>query len=186
MKESSEPATKRYKRRLAVVSPFLDKSHGTERILIEWITRLADDYEIHIYSQEIADVDESVFTWHRVSKIKGPHLANFLWWFAANQIRRKWDGLRGVHYDLTFSPGVNCLDADVVSIHIVFAEFLRRMRPELALRDKPVPSWPRLIHRRLYYRLIIFLERLVFTPYTVAMSCCWSRSPAIFRSFLPA
>jgi glycosyltransferase involved in cell wall biosynthesis len=163
MTESSEPETKRHKPRFAVVSPFLDKSHGTERMVVEWITRLADDYEIHLYSQEIADMDEAVVTWHRVPKIKGPHLANFLWWFAANQIRRKWDGIRGITFDLTFSPGVNCLDADVVSIHIVFAEFLRRARPELVLLGKPVSSWPRLIHRRLYYRLIIFLERLVFT-----------------------
>ena len=30
--------------RLAVVSPFLDKSHGTERIAVEWIAQIAGEF----------------------------------------------------------------------------------------------------------------------------------------------
>lgn len=156
-------AQKPGRRKVAVISPFLDKSHGTERMVVEWITRLTTDYDICVYSQRVADVDQSLVKWRKVSKLKGPHIANFLWWFAANQIRRKWDSIRGITFDLIFSPGINCFDADVVSIHIVFAELLHRMGRELTLRGKPVFSWPRLIHRRLYYQLISFLERLVFT-----------------------
>ena len=40
-------------------------------------------------------------------------------------------GSRGLHFDLVFSPGINCLDSDAVSIHIVFAEFVRRVQSEL-------------------------------------------------------
>jgi hypothetical protein len=43
--------------RIAVVSPFIDKRHGTERRIAEWITRLPADYEIDIYSQRVEDVD---------------------------------------------------------------------------------------------------------------------------------
>jgi glycosyltransferase involved in cell wall biosynthesis len=32
------------KSRLAVVSPFLDRRNGTERIAVEWITRLQDSF----------------------------------------------------------------------------------------------------------------------------------------------
>ncbi len=149
---------------VAVVSPFLDKRHGTERRVVEWISRLADSFEIHLYSQRVEDVDLSTVTWHRIPKLPGPHLLNFLWWFAANHVWRFWDRrVRGHRHALVFTPGTNCLDADVVSVHIVFAEFYRRVRPQLDLAHNPVRFWPRLIHRRLYYRLIVFLEGRIYT-----------------------
>ena len=48
------------KPRLAVVSPSLDKRHGTERLVVEWISRLAPAFEIHIYSQRSRT---SIFRW---------------------------------------------------------------------------------------------------------------------------
>ena len=50
------------KPRIAVVSPFLDKKHGTERCVLEQVERLAreQDYEIHIYSQRVEDVRDRV------------------------------------------------------------------------------------------------------------------------------
>ncbi len=152
----------RRKPRLAVVSPFLDKSHGTERMVVEWITHLADEFEIHIYSQSVDDIDLSNFTWHRIRKLRGPHIVGYLWWLAANHFSRFWGRLRGLRYDLVFSPGINCFDADAVSVHIVFAEFVRRVRPELKFFRNSIRFWPRLVHRKLYYRLAIFVEGIVF------------------------
>jgi glycosyltransferase involved in cell wall biosynthesis len=152
------------KPRLAVVSPFLDRSYGTERIIVEWIAQLAERFEIHIYSQEVQDVDLAAIRWHRIPKLPGPHLFNFVWWFAANHLWRKWDRYaRGLGYDLVFTPGTNCLDADVISVHIVFAEFFQRVRRELQFSKNPPRLWPRLLHRRLYYALIIFLEGRIYT-----------------------
>ena len=149
--------------RLAVVSPFLDKSHGTERIAVEWIAQIASEFDVHIYSQHVEDLDLTSVTWHRIPKLPGPHLANFIWWFAANHIWRTWDRrARNLDYDIVYSPGVNCFDADAVSVHILFAEFLRRVRPELAFARNPVRSWPLLLHRKLYYRLVVALEKRVF------------------------
>lgn len=151
------------KPRLAVISPFLDKSHGTERMVIEWIDRLAGLFEIHIYSQEVADIDPSKFVLHRIPKLPGPHLCNFLWWFAANHWWRRYDARsKKLEFDLVYSPGTNCLDADAVTVHIVFAEFVRRIRSELEFKRNRVALWPRLLHRRMYYRTIMFLERRVF------------------------
>lgn len=160
----AEPISeRRSKARLAVVSPFLDKSHGTERIAVEWIAQIAGDFEVHIYSQAVDDLDLSTVTWHRIPKLPGLHIVNFLWWFSANHLWRAWDRrLKNLDYDLVYCPGVNCLDADAVSVHIVFAEFLRRVRPELAFARNPLRAWPLLLHRRLYYRLVIALEKRVF------------------------
>src|SRR5208282_565574 len=115
-------------------------------------------------SQRVEDLDLTQLTWHRIPKFPGPHLANFVWWLAANHLWRWWDRrFRGVRHDLVFTAGTNCLDADAISIHIVFSEFVRQVRPELSLWRNSMLSWPRLIHRRLYYRLIIALERRLYT-----------------------
>src|SRR5207245_1497396 len=65
---------------LAVVSPFIDKRHGTERRVAECISRLADQYEIHVYSMRVEDMDLSKIVWHRIPLLPGPHLFNYLWW----------------------------------------------------------------------------------------------------------
>ncbi|MGH9714574.1 MAG: glycosyltransferase family 4 protein [Candidatus Acidiferrales bacterium] len=153
-----------HKPRLAVVSPFLDKRHGTERRVVEWISQLSGVFEIHVYSQRVEDLDLSTVIWHHIPNIPGPHLLNFVWWLAANHLWRSWDRrVRGLRHDLTFSPGPNCLDADAISVHIVFAEYIRQIQAELSLAHHPISSWPRIVHRRLYYTLAIWLEGRTYT-----------------------
>src|SRR5271155_1809116 len=159
------------KPRIAVVSPFLDKRHGTERCVAEQIERLAQDYEIHVYSASIEDVDLSKFTWHRVPGLPGPHLASYIWFFLANHLRRWWDALfRGLRFDLVFSPGINCLDANIIAVHIVFTEFYRLAHQELALRQSPARKWPWLIHRKLSYHLFMALERGVYAGHKTLLA----------------
>ena len=147
------------KPRLAVVSPFLDKRHGSERITVEWLSHLPDEFDIHVYSQRVEDFDESKFTWHRIPKLSGPHLLNFLWWLAANRLWRYWDErFRNLRHDLVFSAGANCLDADAICVHIVFAEYTRQVRGGMSFLRNPLWEWPRLLHRRLYYGISVLME----------------------------
>lgn len=149
---------------LAVVSPFLDKNHGTERPVVEWISRLVDDFDIHLYSQQVADVDLTRITWHRIPALPGPHLLNYLWWFFANHVWRAWNRrFRGIRSDITFSPGINCLDADVISVFIVFAEYSIRLASGPGGAAAADSSWSRALHRKLYYRLIAHLERRIYS-----------------------
>ena len=149
--------------RLAVISPFLDKRHGTERRVVEWVSRLTDNFEIHIYSQHVEDLDLSKVTWHRIPKLPGPHILNFIWWMAANHLWRGWARrIHGLRHDLIFSPGINCLDADAISVHIVFAEYVRQVGAEMNLLRSPIGAWPALLHRRLYYRLVVSLEHRIY------------------------
>lgn len=163
--------------RLAVVSPFLDRQHGTELCVTEQIERLVRQYHwsVELYSQRVSQLDgvrpasgafqnstDSIL-WHKVSDVPGPHLLKYLWWFIANHWQRWSDRTSGrVRPDLVYSPGINCLDADVIVVHIVFHAFYERVRPELALNRVPLQTWPRLIHRKLYYKLVMFLERKVY------------------------
>ena len=113
--------------RIAVVSPFLDKQHGTERSMAEQVERLALNYEVHLYSHRVEDIDLSRIVWHRVPALPGPHIFAYVWWFAANHFQRWLDSqFGGLKCDLLYSPGINCMDADLISVHIVFAEFCQQ------------------------------------------------------------
>jgi hypothetical protein len=86
--------------RLAVVSPFVDRHHGTERALAELLERLANSYgcEIHLFAQHVEGLTLSTagsgksasagaIIWHRVPRLPGPHIFQFLAWFHLNQAR---------------------------------------------------------------------------------------------------
>lgn len=170
--------------RLAVVSPFIDRHHGTERYVAEWVSRLADQFEIHVYSQNVEGLDSSRIIWHKISKLPGPHILNYLWWFTCNHFRRKWDArFAGRRYDLTFSPGINCLDADVISVHIVFAELLRR-NPSNPEMGQPFGfASARSLHRRLYYRLIALLEKRIYANPETSLILITQRTAAPLQEF---
>src|SRR6266852_8937119 len=87
--------------RLAVVSPFVDRRHGTERALAELLERLARTYrcEIHLYANRVEDLSVNhsggvlppgtggIF-WHKVPSVPGPHLLQFSCWFYLNRLWR--------------------------------------------------------------------------------------------------
>jgi glycosyltransferase involved in cell wall biosynthesis len=154
--------------RLVVLSPFLDKRHGTERCVAEQIERLCGVYEIHLYSSRVEDVDLSGITWHRVPALGGPHLFAYIWWLCANRFQRWRDAkFHGIPPDVIYSPGVNCLDAGVVSVHVLFSkvreEIVReQMGRESDAAQTSITSWPLNLHRRIYYRLLESLENKVY------------------------
>lgn len=168
--------------RLAVVSPFLDRRHGTERCIVEQLERFIKEpgAEIHIYSQRVEDVESVAFypesspgsiQWHRVPRLPGPHILGYLWWFVANHVQRWWDTkIHGLKFDLVYSAGINALDADFISIHVLFSEFYRRVRPRLRLSNVSIFRWPLILHRRFYYRLICFLERRIYPRKQTALT----------------
>jgi glycosyltransferase involved in cell wall biosynthesis len=164
--------------RIAVISPFLDKRHGTTRRVTELVGRLAHTYgyEVHIYSQRVEDIDDvqiyrrlngegaGTIWWHRVPTMVGPGLLRYLWWFMLNHVLRWWDRwLHKLTFHMVYTPGVNCLDADVVSVHVIFARLYEQMKDELALRRNRLRFWPVVLHRLFYYQLITKLEGRVYT-----------------------
>jgi UDP-glucose:(heptosyl)LPS alpha-1,3-glucosyltransferase len=172
--------------RLAVVSPFVDRQHGTERVLAELLERLTHNHgvEIHLYSQRVSDLavcapavpgarppGTGFIIWHKVPSIRGPHLIQFLWWYFANRFLRWLDvRFRGYSFDLLYSPGINSPEADVITVHIVFRAFYRGVRPLLRLRSMSPIRWPVVVHRLLYYRFIMALESRIYPRTNVDLS----------------
>ena len=185
--------------RLAVVSPFLDRQHGTERCIVEQIERFLQrpDCEIHIYAQSVRDLEVVRFSphqtdpaisgraiWHRVPALPAPHLFNFLWWYFANQALRWFHRtFRSLSYDVIFSPGINCSDANAIVAHAVFHRLYRDVQGELRLRSAPLSSWPVLLHRRLYYRLLMALEKRIYPDKKITLAAVSKLSAAEITAF---
>jgi len=77
--------------RIAVISPFVDRQHGTERAVAELIDRLANQHHdrIDLYAQGVNDLtteiagqaaenDRGAIYWHSMKTFPGPHLLQFL------------------------------------------------------------------------------------------------------------
>ena len=60
---------------IAVVSPFIDKRHGTERSVAECIERLSGDYDIHVYGNRVEDLNLQHDHFSPNSGVAGPSFA---------------------------------------------------------------------------------------------------------------
>jgi len=154
--------------RIAVISPFVDRQHGTERAVAELIERLSAKYgdDVDLYVQQVAGVrnlklaSESSagksICWHRVGKFPGPLLLGFPGWLWLNR-RARWRQISrsGKSPDVIFSPGINAFDADVILVHAVFHRLaeLQTSHHRAGLRG---------VHRRLYYALLCNLEQRIY------------------------
>ncbi|HMD39906.1 MAG TPA: glycosyltransferase family 4 protein [Candidatus Acidoferrum sp.] len=183
--------------RIAVVSPFVDRRHGTERALAELLERLARDYgcEIHLYAQRVEDLDvrnsssgpqpakSGAIFWHKVPQIPGPHVVQFLGWMFFNSFLRKWHGGVGrAAYDLVLSPGINCLRPDVVIVHALFHRLweLSRQENEDALAGT---GFFRRAHRRIYYGLLTALERRIYGNARVSLAAVSQRMARLLKQY---
>lgn len=181
--------------RLAVVSPFVDRQHGTERAFAELLERLARNYEceIHLYAQRVEDLalaggdltrpsGVGRIIWHRVPPIPGPHLLQFTGWFYLNRLWRWADRFfRRTSFDLVLSPGINCNDADVIVVHALFHRL-----EELAQEHREEPqeqSFFRRHHRRLYYRFLTRLERHIYSDPKVALATVSQRTAHLITQY---
>jgi glycosyltransferase involved in cell wall biosynthesis len=171
--------------RLAVVTPFVDRQHGTERAFAELLDHLSREYGcvIHLYAERVSDLAVTVpgaasqsnatrstqsgsITWHRVPAPPGPHLFKFLFWIIANTAMRLWGRVvHGLRFDLVLSPGINCLDADFVVVHALFhrlRELVREERSQESTSESRSVGILRQLHRRTYYATVAALERIVY------------------------
>jgi UDP-glucose:(heptosyl)LPS alpha-1,3-glucosyltransferase len=182
--------------RLAVVSPFVDRQHGTERALAELLERLAQNYrcEIHLYAQSVEDLQTNTpqparstefgfIVWHKVLSVPGPHLVQFLAWMFLNGLLRKWHRVfRGASYDLVVSPGINCLRPNVVIVHALFhrlRELAREQNNGLAARA----SFFRRLHRRVYYGVLSTLERRIYGDPAIAIAAVSRRTAGLMKEY---
>jgi glycosyltransferase involved in cell wall biosynthesis len=182
--------------RIAVVSPFVDRRHGTERALAELLERLAGKYgcEIHLFAQRVENLSvrrpgssrrpkANVIYWHRVPPCFGPHALQFVCWILFNTlIRFRLRMFSGYDFALVLSPGINCLDADLVIVHAVF----QRLRELAVATDPKGPGRKgnlRALHRRTYYAMVAALERRVYRGNRVSLAAVSTRTAQLLQKY---
>ena len=174
----------------------MDRRHGTERALSELLERLALKYgcEVHLYSERVEDLQVSKFLeagngrrgaifWHRVPTVRGPHLLRFISWVVLNTAMR-WSHrvFQRISCDLVMSPGINCVDADVVIVHALFHRLWKLAR--VAGVDNPHRvGFLRSKHRRAYYGLLTALEVRVYADRKVALLAVSQRTANLLQRY---
>lgn len=174
----------------------MDRRHGTERALSELLERLAQKYgcEVHLYSERVEDLRVSKFSgtvngqggaifWHRVPTVGGPHLLRFITWVVLNTMMR-WSHriFQRISCDLVVSPGINCVDADVVIVHALFHRLWKLAR--VAGVDNPRRvGFLRSKHRRAYYGLLTALEVRVYANRKVSLLAVSRRTANLLQRY---
>ena len=155
--------------RIVVISPSVDRQHGTERAVAELLDRLSTQHgdTIDLYAQKVSDLNcepdsaagasnSAKIIWHRVNSFPAPHIIQFLGWLLLNRWTR-WRRQRATLTvpEIIFSPGINALDADVILVHAVFHRIaeLQQARDTGGFRG---------LHRKLYYSLMCVLESRIY------------------------
>jgi UDP-glucose:(heptosyl)LPS alpha-1,3-glucosyltransferase len=160
---------------IAVISPSVDKQHGTERAVAELIERLATQHKDHVdlYAQRVSDLglesrtatngsEHGGISWHRIRSIPGPHLVQFLAWLLLNRALRRTQNKKS-KAEIVFSPGINATDADVILVHAVFHRIAELQNSQNASALRP-------LHRKLYYFVLCRLERRIYSNPRVTLA----------------
>lgn len=161
--------------RIAIVTPDLHRTGGTERGAAELMSRLARRHRICLFANHWEPDATPNICFHRVPVIPWPGLARFYsFYWAATRALSAAEHSEG-RYDTIYSPGPNCKQVEVCT-----AWFCQQRQHELlaAGRLRPRPArftgWLRLLHRRLYAASVTRLERNFY------------RSPRLQRVISPA
>lgn len=174
--------------RISIVSPFVDRQHGTERAVAELMERLAETYghDVDLYAQRVTGIRSlqsegdsagKKIRWHRVATVPGPLLLGFPGWLWLNQRARRREALQsGKQPDVVFSPGINARDADVILVHAVF----HRLAELQTARDR---AGVRGLHRKLYYALLCKLERRIYSDRRVTLAAVSGHTAAQLRKY---
>jgi glycosyltransferase involved in cell wall biosynthesis len=149
--------------RIAVVTPELLRTRGTERANSEFVARMALEHDVHLFAHhwQPAPGDPAV-SFHRVPVIPWPGLARFLSFFAAASLAVAREERRGA-FHCVYSPGANCMQVDVSTAWFCQARQLALFRSG---RHRPAPEslmdWLKLAHRWSYARVVAGVERAFY------------------------
>jgi phosphatidyl-myo-inositol dimannoside synthase len=149
-------------RRLSVwvVSPEVHRRGGTERSLTEQIDRWHDRFDVRVYSMDVSPAVAEESTVRHVPRLPGPHLVRWIFWCLTNPLLRRLDTDR--RPDVVYSPGINCGDADAMSVGIMFANHWEEAGRQEVRNLLSPRSAPKALHRLVYWALLRRLERNVY------------------------
>ena len=146
--------------RIAIVTPELHRTGGTERGTAEVVERLSQEHRICLFAHRWDRDGSPNICFHPVPVMRWPGLLRFLSFY--RMASRAVDRAAKQHggFDVIYSPGPNCRQVEVCTAWFCQArqdELLRsgKLRPAAAT----LGDWLRLAHRRIYAASVTRLER---------------------------
>lgn len=156
--------------RIAVVTPELHRSGGTERANAEVVARLAREHQVCLYAYRWIPDGTPRICYHHVRVVPWPGLARFLSFHISATREVNAGALRHGGYDGIYSPGANCRQVQVSTAWFCQARQLELFRSG---KHRPAPAsamdWLKLAHRWSYAWAVAKVEQSFY------------RSPALQR-----
>ncbi len=146
--------------RIAIVTPELHRTGGTERGTAEVVARISREHQICLFAHRWDADGARNICFHAVPVMPWPGLARYLsfYWMASRAV----DAAARRHggFDVVYSPGPNCRQVEVCTAWFCQArqdEILRsgKLRPA----SSTVSDWLRLAHRKIYASVVTRRER---------------------------
>jgi glycosyltransferase involved in cell wall biosynthesis len=149
--------------RIAVVTPELHHTGGTERANAEILARLAQEHQVCLYAHRwVADGTPNI-CFHPVPVVPWPGLVRFLSFFVSASLAVQAGEKRHGGYDGIYSPGANCRQVQVSTAwfcqarqHQLFRSGDHRPPPATAM------DWLKLAHRWFYAWTVARVERIFY------------------------
>ena len=167
------PASEPRRLRIAVVTPELHRTGGTERATAELVAALAREHDVCLFSNRSSGQENLGLCLHSVPVLPGPGISRHLNFFAAASLA-VWRGeRRHGAYDCVYSPGPNCAQVTVST-----AWFCQARQHELlrSRRFQPAPvTWEdrlRRWHRALYANCYSHLENRFYSSRRLEKVIC--------------
>jgi UDP-glucose:(heptosyl)LPS alpha-1,3-glucosyltransferase len=106
----------------------------------------------------------------------------------ANGFLRWWHRVfRRLSFDLVLSPGINCLNADVIIVHAVFRRLQELARESGSSGSRSAGTRSsgllRNLHRRAYYGLLTALERRLYSDRSTALAAVSQRTADLLDQY---
>jgi glycosyltransferase involved in cell wall biosynthesis len=134
--------------RLAVVTPELHRTGGTERANAEIVAAFAREHDVCLYAHRWTRDPDVRLCFHRVPVLPWPGIVRFLSFYEAASLAVGAGERRHGGYDGIYSPGANCRQVSVSTAWFCQARQLELFRSG---RHRPRPSslldWLKLGHR---------------------------------------
>jgi len=146
--------------RIAVVTPELHRTGGTERANAEIVAAFAREHDVCLYAHRWTPDPDVKLCFHRVPVLPWPGIVRFLSFFASASLAVRRGERRHGGYDGIYSPGANCRQVSVSTAWFCQARQLDLFRSG---RHRPRPAsltdWLKLGHRWSYSWIVAGVER---------------------------
>jgi len=146
--------------RIAVVTPELHRTGGTERANSEFVATFAREHQVCLFAHRWTPDPGVNICFHRVPVMPWPGVARFLSFYAAASLALWQEERRHGRYDGIYSPGANCRQVTVSTAWFCQARQLDLFRSG-GHRPRPasVMDWLKLAHRWSYSWIVAGVER---------------------------